>query len=80
MPGRLTIRSLLKEAKLFAAVESKFPEPALYGVTDGKAVGTYFEHKFRAYLAQKYTEILSIVVDEEFCQAATSWDLTPSVN
>ena len=55
MPGRLTIRSLLKEAKLFAAVESKFPEPALYGVTDGKAVGTYFEHKFRAYLAQKYT-------------------------
>jgi hypothetical protein len=26
------------------------------------------------------TEILSIVVDEEFCQAATSWDLTPSLN
>jgi hypothetical protein len=25
-------------------------------------------------------EILSIVVDEEFCQAATSWDLTPSLN
>lgn len=25
-------------------------------------------------------EISSIVVDEGFCQAATSWDLTPSVN
>jgi hypothetical protein len=25
-------------------------------------------------------EILSIVVDEDFCQAAISWDLTPSVN
>ena len=55
VPGKLTIKSLLKEAKIFAGVESAFPEPALYGVTDGKAVGTYFEHKFRAYLAQKYS-------------------------
>jgi len=27
---------------------------ALYGITDGKAVGTYFEHKFQAYLQTKY--------------------------
>ena len=26
----------------------------MYGVTDGKAVGTYFEHKFRSYLHKKY--------------------------
>lgn len=29
-------------------------EPRLFGVTDGKAVGTYIEHKFRAYVAQRY--------------------------
>ncbi len=26
----------------------------LFGVTDGKAIGTYFEHKFQAYLHEKY--------------------------
>ena len=30
-------------------------EPSLFGVTDGKAVGTYFEHKFRDYLRERYT-------------------------
>ncbi len=40
---------------MFAEVESIYPEPTLYGVTDGKAVGTYVEHKFKAYLANKYT-------------------------
>ena len=42
------------EAVEFARVESEFPEPSLYGVTDGKAVGTYLEHKFQAYLQAKY--------------------------
>lgn len=51
----LTVESLIDEAKLFAEVESVYPEPTLYGVTDGKAVGTYVEHKFKAYLANKYT-------------------------
>lgn len=54
MPPKLTVASLCKEAKLFAQVESSFPEPTLFGVTDGKAVGTYLEQKFRAYLATKY--------------------------
>ena len=27
----------------------------IYGVTDGKAVGTYLEHKFQAYLRGRYT-------------------------
>jgi hypothetical protein len=50
----LTIEALLLEASLFAEMENKYDEPVLYGVTDGKAVGTYLEHKFKAYLAGKY--------------------------
>jgi len=38
----------------FALVESKYDEPDLHGVTDGKAVGTYLEHKFRSCLVEKY--------------------------
>ena len=54
MPVLLTIETLRNEAVVFAKAESKFPEPSLYGVTDGKAVGTYLEHKFQAYLQAKY--------------------------
>jgi len=50
----LSIELLRKEAAIFSRVESQFPEPSLYGVTDGKAVGTYFEHKFQSYLQTKY--------------------------
>jgi hypothetical protein len=51
---KLTVQKLCKEAADFAAIESTYPEPSLYGVTDGKAVGTYLEHKFRAYLEAGY--------------------------
>lgn len=54
LPVPLTIPSLIKEAALFADAESQFQEPTLYGVTDGKKVGTYLEHKFRAYLQNSY--------------------------
>ena len=50
----LTVESLCSEARAFAAQESTYAEPSLYGVTDGKAVGTYFEHKFQAYLHERY--------------------------
>jgi len=53
-PRSLTLSNLCVEAKRFAEAESSFPEPSLYGVTDGKAVGTYFEHKFKAYLSEQY--------------------------
>ncbi|MFN9996807.1 MAG: restriction endonuclease [Pseudanabaena sp.] len=33
---------------------SKDAEASLYGVTDGKAIGTYLEQKFRQYLKDKY--------------------------
>lgn len=54
MPALLTLKILRSEAIAFAKEESKFPEPSLFGVTDGKAVGTYLEHKFQAYLQGKY--------------------------
>lgn len=54
MKRKLTVKTLCKEAKIFADIESTHSESALYGVTDGKAVGTYFEHKFQAYLQSKY--------------------------
>lgn len=54
MKSLLTVELLRNEAKIFAEKESGIPEPTLYGVTDGKAVGTYFEHKFQSYLESKY--------------------------
>lgn len=52
--SNLTIEHLLSEADTFAQDESSHYQPNLYGVTDGKAVGTYLEHKFKAFLEVKY--------------------------
>ena len=50
MKPKLTVDALKTEARNFAAHESAHREPAFFGVTDGKAVGTYFEYKFRGHL------------------------------
>ncbi len=50
----LTVKILVLEAKNFAKRESLHQERSLYGVTDGKAVGTYLEHKFQGLLHEKY--------------------------
>ena len=55
MKPQLTIKALRREASAFANVESAHDEPKLYGITDGKAVGTYLEHKFQNLLHKKYT-------------------------
>src|SRR5882724_10893856 len=55
MPKQLTVGLLQKEASSFAKAQSKHAEPTLFGVTDGKAVGTYLEHKFQTYLHTRYT-------------------------
>ena len=55
MPKPLSIELLQKEASSFAKAESKHAEPSLFGVTDGKAVGTYLEHKFQTALHRRYT-------------------------
>ncbi len=54
MKLKLTIEILKAEAQKFVDMESVRQEPSLYGVTDGKAIGTYFEHKFRSYLRENY--------------------------
>lgn len=50
----LTVADLQKEARAFAIAESAHAEPSLFGVTDGKAVGTYLEHKFQTDLLDRY--------------------------
>lgn len=55
MTSELSIKILLQEAARFSVSESSHQEPSLYGVTDGKAVGTYLEHKFRDLLAGNYS-------------------------
>jgi hypothetical protein len=54
MKPTLTIENLCAAAARFAEIESLHNEPTLYGVTDGKAIGTYLEHKFTAFLAESY--------------------------
>jgi hypothetical protein len=54
MKRALTMTLLQKEAKAFAEIESKYPEPSIFGTTDGKAIGTYLEHKFKAHVAKFY--------------------------
>lgn len=54
MKPSLTVETLQTEAAAFAEDESAHNESELYGVTDGKAVGTYLEHKFQAMLSQTY--------------------------
>ena len=51
---KLTKATFLKESEGFTREYSKKDFPEMYGVTDGKAVGTFIEHKFREFLAQKY--------------------------
>ncbi len=54
MNPKLTIKALKVTAKEFCELESKYQNRELYGVTDGKAVGTYIEHKFQKYLASRF--------------------------
>lgn len=50
----LTIDHLIREAEIFCKFMSKENHSELVGVTDGKAVGTYVEHRFQHYLAEHY--------------------------
>ena len=54
MKENLTIEKVIIEAKAFCMAQSKTPNKDLYGVTDGKAVGTLIEHKFQQHLADNY--------------------------
>lgn len=50
----LTLSDLVESAKRFCEEESTFANKTLFGITDGKAVGTYIEHKFQEYLSAHY--------------------------
>lgn len=51
---KLTISKLKDEAINFCKQESNITHDELIGITDGKGVGTYIEHKFKEYLKNKY--------------------------
>lgn len=53
--ARLDHAGLRAAAKQFAQNQSRHDEPKLFGITDGKAVGTYLEAKFIASLTRRYT-------------------------
>lgn len=55
MKPSLSIETLQVEASTFADQQSDHAEPSLHGVTDGKAVGTYLEHKFQSQLSKNYS-------------------------
>jgi hypothetical protein len=51
----LDLATLRTEAGRFAEIESEYSSEKLYTITNGKAIGTYLEHKFQAFLSAKYT-------------------------
>lgn len=51
---KLTLDKLRQEAIFFIKNESEITHNSLIGVTDGKAVGTYIEHRFQKHLKEKY--------------------------
>lgn len=52
----LTVEKLILEAKKFCRTTTDVPE--LYGVTDGKAVGTLIEQRFKKFLADKFEFVM----------------------
>lgn len=68
---KLEKKELIKSAEAFCKQESGKYRKELFGVTDGKAVGTIVEHLFQDYLSKKY--------DMEVGSSANGLDL-PSVN
>ena len=71
MKEKLTISRLKKSAKDFCAQESGVFRKELFGVTDGKAVGTFVEHLFKKFLDNQYDLVVG--------NSANGLDL-PSIN
>jgi len=71
MKLKLTIQNLIECAKEFCIKESGIFRDELFGVTDGKAVGTFVEHLFKNYLKERY--------DLTIGNSANGLDL-PSIN
>lgn len=71
MKRKLTIESLIAEAKQFCTLISGKYQTELFGVTDGKAIGTFVEHLFQRHLENRY--------DTTVGNSASGLDL-PSIN
>ena len=50
----LSLNILIQEAKVFCERMTHENHRNLIGITDGKAVGTYVEHRFQRFLLDKY--------------------------
>ena len=68
---KLDDKGLIESAKEFCLLQSQVYRAELYGVTDGKAVGTFVERLFKEFLMSRY--------DLTIGNAANGLDL-PSVN
>ncbi len=71
MKKGLTISDLVECANEFCVRESGVYRDELFGVTDGKAIGTFVEHLFKSFLSERY--------DLTVGNSANGLDL-PSVN
>ena len=54
MKQALNTDLLIKEAKEFCGAQSNLYHAELFGVTDGKAIGTFVEHLFKEFLSERY--------------------------
>lgn len=52
--AELTLERLKESAQQFVQEFGQVPIPELFGVTDGKAVGTFVEQQFHAYLKKRH--------------------------
>ena len=50
----LTIETLQEATRNFCISENRLDFPELFGVTDGKKVGTFVEHRLKSYLAERF--------------------------
>ncbi len=51
---KLTVIDLINCAREFCAKENDVFREELFGITDGKAVGTFVEHLFKNYLSERF--------------------------
>lgn len=51
---KLLLQNIKDDSRRFLTYLSSMPIPALYGSTDGKAIGTFVEHEFHQFLKSKY--------------------------
>ncbi|MDR1164498.1 MAG: restriction endonuclease [Deltaproteobacteria bacterium] len=58
MRQKLTIDSLITAAKEFCYSEKKKNFPTLIGVTDGKAIGAFVEHRLKEFLFNRYEALI----------------------